>query len=140
MVRGAIADGSALDTFAKMVKAQGGDPAWIYDIENFPKAKYQRDVICPADGYITGVDNEGYGTASLLLGAGRNTKDDVIDFAAGIRLVKKTGDRVTKGEVLATLYADREALLDGGERKFLESTFIGAEQPNLRPLILGTVE
>ena len=140
MVRGAIADGSALDTFAKMVKAQGGDPAWIYDTENFPKAKYQRDVICPSDGYITGVDNEGYGTASLLLGAGRNTKDDVIDFAAGIRLVKKTGDRVVKGEVLATLYADREELLDGGERKFLESTFIGADQPDLRPLILGTVE
>ena len=140
MVRGAISDGSALDTFAKMVKAQGGDPAWIYDTENFPKAKYQRDVICPSDGYIAGVDNEGYGVASLLLGAGRNTKDDVIDFAAGIRLVKKTGDRVVKGEVLATLYADREALLDGGERKFLESTFIGADQPDLRPLILGTVE
>lgn len=140
MVRKSLADGTALATFAKMVEAQGGDPAWIYNTENFPKAKYQRDVVSPVDGYITGVDAEGYGTASLLLGAGRNTKEDVIDFAAGIRLVKKTGDAVKRREVIATLYADREELLDGGERKFLEATRIGKEKPNLRPLILGTVE
>ena len=140
MVRGALADGSALATFARMVEAQGGDPEWIYNTEKFPKAKYERAVPCPADGYITGVDAEGYGTASLLLGAGRNTKEDTIDFAAGIRLVKKTGDAVKKGEALAVLYADQEALLDGAEQKFLASTFIGKEKPTVRPLIIGTVE
>lgn len=135
-----LADGTALATFAKMVEAQGGDPEWIYDTAKFPKAKYERAVVCPEDGYITGVDTEGYGTTSLLLGAGRNTKEDVIDFAAGIRLLKKTGDAVKKGDPIAVLYADRESLLDGAERKLLASTRIGVQKPDPRPLILGTVE
>ena len=140
MVRETLKNGAALDTFAKMVAAQGGDPSWIYEPEKFPRAKYQRDVLCPADGYITGVDNEGYGVASLLLGAGRNTKEDVIDFAAGIRLVRKTGDAVRKGDVLATLYAEREVLFDAAEKRLLSATFIGAEKPPVRPLILDKVE
>jgi pyrimidine-nucleoside phosphorylase len=139
-VRRVMTDGSALDTFAAMVRAQGGDPAWIYHPEKFPTAPYSREVIAPADGYIVSVDCEGYGTAALLLGAGRNRKEDVIDPAAGILLTAKTGDAVREGHPIAILYASREELLDGAEAKLLASTVIGDNKPEARPLIIGVVE
>ncbi len=138
-VWGVIKDGTALDTFANMVKAQGGNPQWIYHPELFPKAAYQKDVLAPCDGYITHTDTEGYGIACLMLGAGRNTMADKIDFAAGIRLYKKTGDPVKKGEPIATLYTGKEELLRGSEARFLEATTIAQMAPTLRPLILGEV-
>ena len=139
-VRRVMADGSALDTFAAMVKAQGGDPAWIYHPEKFPTAPYSRVIVAPTDGYVVSVDCEGYGTAALLLGAGRNRKEDIIDPAAGIILHAKTGDAVAKGQPIATLYTSREELLDGAEAKLLASTVIGDSKPEARPLIIGVVE
>ena len=139
-VRRVMADGSALDTFAAMVKAQGGDPNWIYHPELFPAAPYSRAVLSPADGYITAVDCEGYGTAALLLGAGRNRKEDEIDPAAGIILHAKTGDRVVKGQFLASLFASDPDRLDAAEERLLASTTFGTDKPAERPLILGVVE
>ena len=139
-VRRVMADGSALDTLAAMVKAQGGDPDWIYHPEKFPTAPYSREVKSPADGYITAVDCEGYGTAALLLGAGRNRKEDEIDPAAGIILHAKTGDAVKVGQSIATLYASREGLLDAAEERLLASTVIGEVKPVARPLIVGVVD
>lgn len=139
-IRRVLADGTALDTFARMVQAQGGDPTWIYHPEHFPTAAHTRTVAAPHSGYIVHVDCEGYGTAALLLGAGRNRKEDVIDPAAGILLAAKTGDAVTAGQPIATLYAAREELLDAAEAKLLASTEIGADKPAERPLILGVVE
>ena len=139
-VRRVMTDGSALDTFAAMVKAQGGDPEWIYHPEKFPAAPFSREVKAPADGYIVSVDCEGYGTAALLLGAGRNRKEDAIDPAAGIMLSAKTGDGVVKGQVIATLFASREELLDLAEAKLLASTVIGDAKPEARALILDVVE
>jgi pyrimidine-nucleoside phosphorylase len=139
-VRRVMADGTALCTFADMVEAQGGDPNWIYQPEHFPAAPYSRAVLSPADGFITAVDCEGYGTAALLLGAGRNRKEDVIDPTAGIILHAKTGDAVTQGQPIATLYTSRAELLDAAAEKLLISTEIGIEQPAERPLIFGVVE
>lgn len=139
-VRRVMSDGTALDTFAKMVAAQGGDPLWIKETERFPKAKYQRAVLAPADGNIVRVDAEGYGSAALLLGAGRSKKEDNIDHTAGIVLSAKTGDTVRKGDVIATLYSSNESLFDAAEKKLLESTCIGEEVPQPRPLILAKVE
>ena len=139
-VRRVMTDGSALRTFAAMVKAQGGDPEWIYHPEKFPAAPYSREVKAPADGWITSVDCEGYGTAALLLGAGRNRKEDIIDPSAGILLHAKTGDIVKAGQVIATLYTSREELLDAAEAKLLTSTSIGGQKPVARSLILGVVE
>ena len=139
-VRRVMTDGTALKTFADMVSAQGGDPEWIYHPELFPAAPCSRAVAAPTDGYITRVDCEGYGTAALLLGAGRNRKEDVIDPAAGMILHAKTGDAVAKGQTIATLYASREELLDAVEAKLLASTEIGSDKPAERPLILGVVE
>ena len=140
LVEKALTDGSALETFAKMVKAQGGCDEWIYHPENFPRAPHTRQVLAPADGYITSVDAEGYGTAALLLGAGRSKKEDTIDPTAGILLAAKTGDAVKRGQVLATLHTSDPALLDAAEQKLLASTIITDKRPDPRPLILAEID
>ncbi len=140
MCEKALINGSALETFAKMVRAQGGDDSVIYDTNKFEKAKYSHVVRSKESGFIYHVDTEGYGIASLLLGAGRNTKEESIDFSAGIILAKKTGDKVNAGDVIATLYTSDEARFDVAERKFLESTIIKLESPQVRPLVLDRIE
>ena len=139
-VRRVIENGDALMTFANMVEAQGGNKEWILHPELFPAAAYSLEVKAETDGYIFSVDTEGYGTASLLLGAGRNTKEDKIDFAAGIKLVKKTGDKVKRGDTLAILYTNDEAKLAASAKRLSEATFIKSEKPEDTPLIYDIVE
>ena len=140
MAKDAIQSGKALQMFATMVERQGGDKTWILNPEKFPKAKYSRSVKATQSGYIVGVDTENYGVASLLLGAGRNTKEDVIDMTAGIYLCKKTGDYVAEGDEIAVLYSSSQSGLDSSEAKLLAATKIGKEPPKVQPLILDIVE
>ena len=86
------------------------------------------------------MDAEAIGRVCVLLGAGRHTKEDAIDPAAGILLLKKTGDFVKSGEPLATLLCEDEALLKEAERAFLAALRFSDTPPELIPLILGTVE
>ena len=139
-VRESIASGKALDTLARMVKAQGGDDTVIYHPEKFVTATYEHTVLSPRDGYITAVDTEGYGVSSLLLGAGRNTMEDTIDYTAGIMLRAKTGDYVKAGDPIATLYTCDDSRFAVAEQRLLASTSIGDEKPEDRPLIFARVE
>lgn len=136
----AIKDGSALETFGKMISAQGGDPRVTSDYSLFRKAPLDREVKSERTGYISSVDTAKYGMAALALGAGRNTKEDTIDHSAGITLIKKTGDRVEKGETVAVLHGSAERSLDQAERIVLDATVLLDEKPELPPLILGKVE
>ena len=140
LVRESIASGAALRVFARMVEAQGGDADTVVHPERLARAPYARTVVAPRDGYITHVDTEGYGTAALLLGAGRKAMEDTIDPTAGIILAAKTGDAVRKGEPIATLYASDEGLFDAAERTLLEATVIGDECPADVPLVLERIE
>ena len=140
MAKDAIQSGKALQMFATMVERQGGDKTWILNPEKFPKAKYSRSVKATQSGCIVGVDTENYGVASLLLGAGRNTKEDVIDMTAGIYLCKKTGDYVAEGDEIAVLYSSSQSGFDSSEAKLLAATKIGKEPPKVQPLILDIVE
>ena len=140
MVNEAIASGRALRKLAEMVRVQGGDPAFVADTSRFPRAPYQREIYAPDGGYITHMNTEELGEVSLTLGAGRNTIDGVIDMSAGFVLDKKTGEAVTKGERIATLYTSAEASLDEAERRFLRSVQIGIDPPAPRPLIFERVE
>jgi pyrimidine-nucleoside phosphorylase len=139
MAERALSSGEALRTFEKMVQAQGGDVAYVQDPTRFALSPCRREVKAAASGYITRVNTEQYGLASLLLGAGRNTKEDKIDLGAGYVLCKKTGDAVKKGETLAVMYAASEERLDSAERVLLQATEIGGELPRPRPLIFETV-
>ena len=139
-VKWAIEDKSALETFKQMVKAQGGDVECIENPDKFAKAPFEKIVKAHKSGYIYHVDTEGYGIASLLLGAGRNTKEESIDFSAGIVLCKKTGDYVREGEPIAIMYTSDENRFESAERKFIESTTICEQKPEDRPIVLDRVE
>lgn len=139
LARKVIDDGSALERLIAMVDAQGGDSSVIKDTENFTKAKYTHDVISDTDGYVTDMDAAGCGIASSMLGAGRETLESEIDYAAGIILKKKTGDAVSKGDVLATLYADDEALFAAAERRYKEAVKISGSRKERNPLIYALV-
>lgn len=134
-----IDNGEAFTAFRGMVKAQGGDTACIDNTALFPLGK-RREVCAPCGGYITAMDAEKYGLASLALGAGRNTMDAEIDYAAGITVLKKTGDAVKAGEAVAELFASNEALFDPAEELILSALTIGGEKPEIRPTVLGRVE
>ena len=140
LAKQAIADGSGLKTFADMVEAQGGDKNWILHPENFPTATYSYSVKAKESGYIAHVDTESYGVASLLLGAGRNTKEDVIDPTAGIYLRAKTGDYVNAGDEIAVLYSEKESGFAAAADRILATTAITQTPPKKQPLILDIVE
>lgn len=140
MAKGAIADGSALLKLKQMVSGQGGNPEWIDDTSLFPKAECKHEIKATEDGYIQYMDAEKIGVSSLLLGAGRNTKDDVLDFSAGIILNKKTGNKVVKGDVLATLYANDSSKFASASEKFREALTFSSEPVEEQILIYSVVK
>lgn len=134
-----IESGEALEKLADMVEAQGGNRTWVTNPEKFPRAAYSHTVRALSSGYITRVNAEDYGKAALLLGAGRNTKEDEIDHKAGLRLFAKTGDYVNAGEPIAELYASDPRLFAAAEQTLLQATELGPTQPAPRPLIFDVI-
>ena len=139
LVREVIANGEALKRLAAMVEAQGGDSSVIFDTDKFEKAAYQHEVLAKKSGYITFMDTESCGIASAMLGAGRETKDSQIDFAAGIILKKKVGDYVEAGEPMAVFYADKEELFTAAELRYQAAVTIEDEKANETPLVYARV-
>ena len=139
MAEKAVADGSAFEKCKQMFAAQGGDISVLEDYSRFAAARYSREILAEETGYIYSHDTEKIGSASVLLGAGRLTKTDEIDFAAGITLHKKTGDYVEKGQSVATFYADDEALFDSAEKMFKSGLVIKDEKPVEAPLVYARV-
>ena len=139
MAEESIHDGSALKCLASMVKAQGGDESFIWKPEQFESPSCAYEVKAPEEGYISHMDTEGIGIASVLLGAGRNTKEDAIDYGAGIILKKKYGEKVMPGDVLAVLYADSQERIQAGADKFLSSCTISQDAPGPETLIYARV-
>jgi pyrimidine-nucleoside phosphorylase len=106
-----ITDGSALEKFRVLVRAQGGDVSYVDDISKFERAKYVEVVKAPRSGYISQVHARLVGEASVALGAGRAKKGDPIDRAVGFRIFKKVGEKVEKGEPLFEIHANNEEKL-----------------------------
>ena len=139
-VENALESGAALKKFKDMIKGQGGNPAWSDDVSLFPKAKFSREIRCDKDGYVYAVNAEKYGIAALVLGAGRSKKEDVIDYSAGILIAKKRGDKVQKGDVIATIYSSSPENFDEAEKIISENTVISDKRPQVRPLVLAVAE
>ena len=135
----AIEDGSALQKLIDMVEAQGGNGDVIRDTTLFEEAKCSYEVIAKEDGVIAAMDTEKCGIASVMLGAGRETKDSPVDLSAGILLHKKTGDAVKKGDVLATMYAAKEELFASAEAKYRSAITIATEPVTRASLIFAKV-
>lgn len=130
----ALDSGIAYRKFEEWIKAQGGDLA-AFGEERMVKSH----VICaPQSGFIRKMDAEKIGIAAMLLGAGRATKEDTIDFSAGIMMHKKNGDAVEQGEPIATLYTST-ASFEAAEKQYLNAIEIGVKEPTLQPLVLKKI-
>ena len=136
----AIRSGAAFDALCRMTAAQGGDVAVLDNPANFPPAHAHRTVTADTTGYLTRLDAETVGRAAVLLGAGRAEKGSTIDHAAGVVLHKKTGDAVSIGDPLATLYAGSEDRLTAGAERFRAAFAIGKEPPAPAKLIYGYID
>lgn len=140
MAEKAIADGSAFETFCTMVREQGGDDSVLRDYSKFAQAPFKAEVLAERDGFITKMNAEEIGETSVVLGAGRETKESEIDFSAGLILHKKFGDAVKKGESLVTLYTSKESALKNAEQMYREAVVIGDDKPEKEPLVYARIE
>ncbi|MBR2013747.1 MAG: pyrimidine-nucleoside phosphorylase [Clostridia bacterium] len=136
-VKEALQSGAAYAKFEEWIAAQGGDINAFLQQRKNPCRSHR--VLAKESGYITAMDAEQIGIAAMLLGAGRAKKEDAIDYAAGIRLLKKTGEQVQKGEPIAELFTASAESFDGAERCFLNSLTIGEQPPKMLPLILDRI-
>ncbi|MCC6993680.1 MAG: thymidine phosphorylase [Deltaproteobacteria bacterium] len=118
--------GQALERFARMIAAQGGDARVCEDTGRLPQARTRREVVATAAGVVEAIDAEAVGVAAMMLGAGRRTKEDRIDPAVGIDVLKKVGDRVAAGEPLALLRVNDAAQADAAAARYLGAVRIGA--------------
>ena len=113
---------TALKKFGQMVELQGGDPRTIDDPSLLPSTKHRVIVLSPSTGFVSAIHCEQVGTACVILGGGREKKEDSVDPAVGIVVHKKIGDQVSEGEPLCTIHCHSEA-----------QAVIGAEQLRLNP-------
>ena len=138
--REVIKNGKAFDKFKEMVHAQGGDVSVLDNSDAFPKAKVEYTVKAKKSGFIHKFDTEKVGIASVILGAGRETKESKVDFTAGIILEKTIGDFVEKDEPLAKFYSSEISKCKDAEDLFNQALKISEEEVNFSPLILSRVE
>ena len=122
----AIENGSALDKFKTFLENQGGDASVVDSPELLPTAEYQIDYKAKSSGVVSELIANEIGVASMMLGAGRQTKEDDIDLSVGIVLNKKVGDKVNVGESLLTIHSNRENV-DDVIKKLDESIEIKAQ-------------
>lgn len=139
-VKRVIADGSALEKLKLMVERQGGDGSYIENPGQFEKAIYQHEIIANNSGYIGKMNTEECGKAAVLLGAGREVKDDPIDMTAGIQFNKKTGDAVKQGDIVAIAYSSSKEKLQQGVQKISDIYDIVDKRPQVVPEIIGYIE
>ncbi|WP_210619846.1 pyrimidine-nucleoside phosphorylase [Mammaliicoccus lentus] len=131
-----IQNGKALEKFKVFLENQGGDGSVVDDVSKLPQAQHTFEVKAKKSGYVSNIVADEIGVASMLLGAGRATKDDIIDLAVGLVLNKKVGDKVEEGESLVTIYANQEDIKDV-EEKILNNIDISDEQ--VKPTLIHKV-
>ncbi|MBL0018177.1 MAG: pyrimidine-nucleoside phosphorylase [Bacteroidetes bacterium] len=139
LLEATITSGSALRKLRELVVAQGGDGSQVDHPETLPGAQHQQELLADRDGFVVDLVALQVGHASMLLGAGRATKDSIIDLGAGILLHKKVGDAVRKGDSLATLYANDAALIAGAAEELRHAYVLGDVRMDAPRLILGRV-
>ncbi|CUP73893.1 pyrimidine-nucleoside phosphorylase [Clostridium baratii] len=135
-----IENGKALEKLKEFVEAQGGDSSYVDDVSKFPQAKYVIEVKSNKSGYINKINAENLGLIAMELGAGRATKESIIDLAVGIKLLKKRGDKVEKEDVLGYIYANDLEKANKAKEDLLENIKIENEKGKEIPLIYDIVK
>lgn len=138
-VQTALQSGAGLAKLRELIISQGGDGRVVDNISLLGQSQFTYDIKTSSAGYITHMDTEVCGIASVMLGAGRTVKDGPIDMTAGIVMHKKTGDSIAEGDVIATLYADDESLFEGAAHTYVQALTIGLEKPVSRDTILAVI-
>ena len=138
-IRERIADGSGLAKFREIAVAQDGDGTAVDSPSKLPAAANVEEVVAPKAGTIQAIDAEAVGVAALVVGAGREKVDDVIDPAAGVVLAAKRGDAVKKGQPLAWIHYNSGSRLEESARRLTGAFEIGRGPVRKRPLFLGVV-
>lgn len=139
MLQEVIDNGKALEKLADFVQNQGGDKAAVYNTDLLPKAHIVSEVQSEEEGYISSIECDEIGICSLILGGGRETKEDVIDLGVGLVLQKKVGDYVKKGDTLAIMYANDEKKAEQATKRFLAAYHIGKEETKKQEMIKGII-
>jgi pyrimidine-nucleoside phosphorylase len=136
-----ISSGKAMKKFRQMVELQGGDAGVIDDTKRLPQARHTLQVSSATAGYLASMQCEQIGTACVILGGGRERKEDSVDPAVGIVLHKKVGDRVAGGEGLATIYYNAEAQA-ARARQLIEASCLVTDEapPPRRPLVRRVIQ
>ena len=135
-----IVSGEALNKLIEMVENQHGDSSVIRDTSLFEKASIEHKVLAKEEGYIGHIDSEACGIASVVLEAGRETKESDIDYASGIILNKKLGEEVKVGDVIATLYTNNPSKVQPAEEIIYKAYKVEKIKPQERPLILAKIK
>jgi pyrimidine-nucleoside phosphorylase len=131
-----ISSGAGLEKFRQMVELQGGDPRILEDVTRLPQARHTQQVTSAKSGYLSSIQCEQIGTASVILGGGRERKEDSVDPSVGIVLQKKVGDRVEVGEAIATIHYNAEEKAMRARQLIEASCEISNAAPSIkRPLI-----
>jgi pyrimidine-nucleoside phosphorylase len=131
-----IASGKAREKFKQGIELQGGDVRVIDEPQRLPTARARVDVLSGSEGFITGTNCEHFGTALAMLGGGREKKEDGIDPGVALEFHKRIGDRIKKGESLATIHYNADAKLGEAKAMVAASYFIAPETPReTSPLI-----
>jgi len=121
----ALESGAALEAFRRVLRAQGGDEHILDDPLRLPRAAYSTPILSKQTGHISSIDCAMVGTAALLLGAGREHKEDSVDHAVGLRIHVKVGDYVSRGDQIAELYANDSSRVDAASRALLGGIVVG---------------
>lgn len=135
-----LSSGAGFEKFCELVSAQGGRLDYEEPFYGLPQAALQTEVISKGDGYVAAIDALEVGRTAMLLGAGRERMGDIIDPAVGVKVLKKKGDYVQKGDVLATLHANDQERMQNAYKRLLASYRLAEELPTGTPLIIATVK
>jgi pyrimidine-nucleoside phosphorylase len=138
LLENAMKDGTALNTFKVFLASQGGDATVVDEPSRLPQAKYKFELEAKEDGYVKEMVADEIGTAAMLLGAGRATKESSIDLAVGLMLRKKIGEKVQKGESLVTIYSNFENV-EEVKQKLYESITLTTEPTKAPTLIYESI-
>jgi len=135
-----LKDGSAFEKFKQIIKAQSGDLEYLENPEKLIQTKFEYELISENEGYVNKLDALTVAKASKALGTGRDKKEDTIDYTAGLRLYKKIGDKVNKGEPLAKIYANSEISGQNSKEILNQAYELSIEKPQTPQLIIKVIE
>ncbi|MEA3287341.1 MAG: thymidine phosphorylase [Candidatus Marinimicrobia bacterium] len=140
MQQKAVDNGTAFEKLLKITELQGGDPHVLENLEAYPSTKFSRSIRADRSGYLALVDTMALGFAGIQLGAGRRVISDEIDYASGLYIHRKLGDRVEADDELLTLFSNDESALEEVGSQMAQVFKITDEIPEVPPLIVERIE